>query len=76
MPSDDCFRYALTEPAIEDVDSDGGLEVIVSSIEDVVIAHSAESGTNEWRAPLHTYGYGRPHHRERLFRTGTRGRHE
>jgi len=60
MPSDDCFTHALTEPAIEDVDSDGELEVIVSSTEDAVIAYSAESGTEKWRAPLHTYGYGRP----------------
>ncbi len=59
-PSDDCFTHALTEPAIEDVDSDGEPEVIVSSTEDAVIAYSAESGTEEWRAPLHTYGYGRP----------------
>jgi outer membrane protein assembly factor BamB len=60
MPSDDCFTHALTEPAIEDIDSDGELEVVVSSTEDAVIAYSAESGTEEWRAPLHTYGYGRP----------------
>ena len=60
MPSDDCFTHGLTEPAIEDVDSDGELEIIVSSIEDAVIAYSAANGTKEWRAPLHTYGYGRP----------------
>ena len=60
MPSDDCSTHALTEPAIEDVDGDGEPEVMVSSTEDAVIAYSAANGTEEWRAPLHTYGYGRP----------------
>ena len=60
MPSDDCSTHALTEPAIEVVDGDGEPEVMVSSTEDAVIAYSAANGTEEWRAPLHTYGYGRP----------------
>ncbi|MBX0288754.1 MULTISPECIES: PQQ-binding-like beta-propeller repeat protein [Haloarcula] len=60
VPADACFTHALTEPAIEDVDSDGTLEVIVSSTEDAVVAYSATNGSEEWRVSLPTYGYGRP----------------
>jgi len=31
VPAEACFTHAVTEPAIKDVDSDGTLEVIVSS---------------------------------------------
>jgi outer membrane protein assembly factor BamB len=60
VPADACFTHALTEPAIEDVDSDGTLEVIVSSTEDALVAYSATNGSEEWRVSLPTYGYGRP----------------
>jgi outer membrane protein assembly factor BamB len=60
MPAEDCFTHALTQPAIEDVDGDGTEEVIVSSTENALIAYDARTGTEEWRASLKTYGYGRP----------------
>lgn len=60
MPAEDCFTHALTEPAIEDVDGDGTLEVIVSTTENALVAYDARSGTEEWRIPLMTFGYGRP----------------
>ncbi|MFC7251817.1 PQQ-binding-like beta-propeller repeat protein [Halomicroarcula sp. GCM10025324] len=60
VPAEACFTHALTEPAIEDVDSDGTLEVIVSSTEDALVAYSAANGAEEWRVSLPTYGYGRP----------------
>jgi outer membrane protein assembly factor BamB len=60
MPAADCFTHALTEPAVADVDSDGALEAVVSTTEAALIAYDTESGTEEWRVPLSTYGYGRP----------------
>jgi outer membrane protein assembly factor BamB len=60
MPAEDCFTHALTEPAIEDVDADGALEALVSTTEDALIAYDAATGTEEWRVPLSSYGYGRP----------------
>jgi outer membrane protein assembly factor BamB len=60
MPAEDCYTHALTEPAIEDVDGDGELEVIVSSTENALISYDAADGSEEWRVPLSTYGYGRP----------------
>lgn len=60
MPAEECFTHALTQPAIEDVDGDGTAEVLVSSTENALIAYDARTGTEEWRASLATYGYGRP----------------
>ena len=60
MPAEDCYTHALTQPAIEDVDTDGDLEVVVSSTENALITYDAETGSEEWRVPLSTYGYGRP----------------
>jgi outer membrane protein assembly factor BamB len=60
VPAEACFTHAVTEPAIKDVDSDGTLEVIVSSTEDALVAYSATNGSEEWRFSLPTYGYGRP----------------
>lgn len=60
MPADDCFTHALTQPAIEDVDGDGTLEVVVSTTENALVAYDAWTGTEEWRVPLTTYGYGQP----------------
>ena len=59
-PAEDCYTHALTEPAIEDIDDDGELEVVVSSTENALITYDAETGNEEWRVPLSTYGYGRP----------------
>jgi len=60
MPAADCFTHALTEPAIEDVDGDDALEVVVSTTGNAMVVYDAASGTEEWRVPLATYGYGRP----------------
>jgi outer membrane protein assembly factor BamB len=60
MPAEDCYTHALTEPTIEDIDDDGELEVVVSSTENALITYDAETGSEEWRVPLSTYGYGRP----------------
>jgi outer membrane protein assembly factor BamB len=60
MPAADCYTHALTEPAIEDIDGDGTLEVAVSTTENTLITYDARTGTEEWRVPLTTYGYGRP----------------
>jgi len=60
MPAEDCFTHALTQPAIEDIDGDGAVEVIVSTTENALITYDARTGIEEWRAPLETYGYGRP----------------
>jgi outer membrane protein assembly factor BamB len=60
VPAEACFTHALTEPAIDDIDSDGNLEVVVASTENALVAYSAKNGTEEWRVPLPTYGYGRP----------------
>lgn len=59
-PAADCFTHALTEPAIGDADGDGAPEVVVSTTENALIAYGARNGTEEWRVPLATYGYGRP----------------
>jgi outer membrane protein assembly factor BamB len=60
VPAADCFTHALTEPAIGDVDGDGDAEAVVATTENALIAHDADTGREEWRVPLRTYGYGRP----------------
>ncbi len=60
IPAADCFTHALTEPAIADVDRDGALEAVVASTEDAVATYDVADGSEEWRVPLSTYGYGRP----------------
>lgn len=60
VPAEDCFTHALTQPAIEDIDGDGSLEVVVSTTENALLVYTAETGTEEFRVPLVTYGYGRP----------------
>lgn len=59
-PPEACFSHALTEPAIADVDGDGDLEAAVASTEEALTVYDARTGTEEWRVPLSTYGYGRP----------------
>lgn len=53
MPAEDCFTHALTEPAIEDVDGDGTLEVIVSTTGNPLVAptlgREPRSGESPWR---------------------------
>lgn len=56
----DCFTHALTEPAIDDVDGDGTVEVISSTTEGAVVVVDAVTGLEAFRAPLESYGYGRP----------------
>ncbi len=59
-PPTSCFSHALTEPAIADVDGDGGPEVLSASTEDALVAYDGRTGAEEWRVPLSTYGYGHP----------------
>lgn len=60
VPSDRCFTHALTQPAVDDIDGDGGLEVAVGSTENAVVVYDAADGTERWRVDTPTYGYGRP----------------
>ncbi|WP_254272040.1 PQQ-binding-like beta-propeller repeat protein [Haloarcula marina] len=60
VPAEDCFTHALTEPAIADVDGDGGLEVAVGTTQNALVVLDAATGTERWRVPLSTYGYGKP----------------
>lgn len=55
-----CALHALTEPAIEDVDGDGDLEVFATTTADVLVSYDADTGTEQWRVSLSSYGYGRP----------------
>lgn len=60
IPPQDCFTHALTQPAITDIDGDGALESAVSTTENALIVRDARSGTEEFRVPLASYGYGQP----------------
>ncbi|WP_254543954.1 outer membrane protein assembly factor BamB family protein [Halomarina pelagica] len=60
MPAERCFSHALTEPAIEDLDGDGTLEVIVGTTENATIVYDAGDGSEEFRIPTERYGYSRP----------------
>ena len=60
VPAEDCFTHALTEPAVEDLDGDGTMEVAASTTEDALIVLDARTGREEFRVPLVSYGYGRP----------------
>ncbi|WP_430506310.1 PQQ-binding-like beta-propeller repeat protein [Haloparvum sp. PAK95] len=55
-----CALHALTQPAIADVDGDGGLEVVVTTTENALVTYDADTGNESWRVPLGSYGYGRP----------------
>ncbi|MFC6863703.1 PQQ-binding-like beta-propeller repeat protein [Halomicroarcula sp. GCM10025817] len=60
VPAEDCFTHALTQPAVVDVDDDGDLEVAVSTTQHALVVLDADTGVEEWRVPLDTYGYGQP----------------
>ena len=60
VPPKKCFTHALTQPAIDDLDGDGTLEVVVASTENAIIVHSAANGTERWRINMPAYGYGQP----------------
>lgn len=60
VPAADCFTHALTEPAIEDVDDDGRLEVVYASTENALVVADARTGNETFRVPLASYGYSRP----------------
>ena len=60
VPADACFTHALTQPTVADVDGDGGLEGAASTTEDALVVLDAATGTEQWRVPLSTYGYGQP----------------
>lgn len=57
---ENCSTHALTQPAVADVDGDDALEVAAGTTEGAVVVLDAASGTEEWRVPLPTYGYGQP----------------
>lgn len=60
VPAEDCFTHALTQPAVADVDGDGGLEVAVGTTRNALVVLDAATGAEQWRVPLSTYGYGQP----------------
>ena len=60
VPAEDCFTHALTQPAVADIDGDGGQEVAVGTTLDSLVVLDAATGVEEWRVPLSTYGYGQP----------------
>ncbi|RNJ26055.1 outer membrane protein assembly factor BamB family protein [Halosegnis longus] len=60
MPPEDCVTHALTEPAIGDIDRDGAMEALIATTENALIAYETDSGSEQWRVPLDTFGYGRP----------------
>lgn len=60
MPAEACFTHALTEPAIDDINGDGTTDVAVSTTEEALVVYDGTEGTEQWRIPLTSYGYGRP----------------
>lgn len=60
VPPEKCFTHALTQPAIDDLEGDGSLEVVVASTENAIIVHKAVDGTERWRIDMPAYGYGQP----------------
>jgi len=60
VPAEACFTHALTQPAVADVDGDGGIEAAVGTTENALVVLDGATGTEEWRLPLSTYGYGQP----------------
>jgi outer membrane protein assembly factor BamB len=60
VPRERCFTHALTRPAVEDLDGDGGLEVAVASTQDALVVYDATDGSEQWRVATPTYGYGQP----------------
>lgn len=60
VPAESCFTHALTQPAVTDLDDDSLLEVAVSTTENALVVLDGATGTEQWRVPLSTYGYGQP----------------
>lgn len=60
LPPADCFTHALTQPAIADIDGDDALEVASATTQAALVVYDANTGTEQFRAPLSTYGYGQP----------------
>lgn len=60
LPPEKCFSHALTQPAIDDVDGDGTLEVAVATTENELVVFDAEDGRAEFAVSMPTYGYGPP----------------
>ncbi len=60
VPPANCTLHSLTEPAIGDVDGDGSREIVAASTERVVFALDSDSGEEEFRVNLSSFGYARP----------------
>lgn len=60
IPASACFTHALTQPAIGDIDGDGHTEVAVTTTENSLVVLTAGNGSETFRVPLPSYGYGRP----------------
>ncbi|WP_254534546.1 outer membrane protein assembly factor BamB family protein [Halomarina litorea] len=60
VPPANCTLHSLTEPAIADVDGDGVREVLAASTEGVLFSLDADSGEEEFRVNLSSFGYARP----------------
>lgn len=60
MPADACFSHALTEPAIGNIDDDASPEAVVATTQETLVAYDVDSGREEFRVPLSSYGYSRP----------------
>jgi len=60
VPAQNCTTHAITAPAIGDAGGDDGLETAVATTERALIVRDLTDGSEEWRVPLPTYGYGRP----------------
>lgn len=60
VPGERCAAHALTEPAVGDVDRDGGMEVAVSTTAETVTLLDGTTGRELARVSQPVYGYGRP----------------
>jgi outer membrane protein assembly factor BamB len=59
VPAANCSAHAVTEPTAGDLTGDGRREVAFGTTEEVVVVLAA-NGTERYRIPLSSYGYGRP----------------
>ena len=60
VPPANCTLHSLTEPAIADVDDDGVREILAASTERVLVALDSNTGDEEFRVNLSSFGYARP----------------